>query len=110
MMFDIHAEHGNLKYGLMDAIKSIFGNKGTPLMPRDMDDLLSRILEGQGQRFFCSQFVVYVYQFVAEQLGRNAAQVFDTKDAKVSTSQLPALLGLKPALFNEVGWVFANER
>jgi hypothetical protein len=110
MMFDIHAEHGNLKYGLLAAIKSIFGSKGAPLTPQDMDKLLSRILEGKGKKFFCSQFVVYVYQFVAEQLGIPAAQVFDTKDAKVSTSDLPALLGQKPALFTEIGWVFANER
>ena len=28
---------------------------------------LDRILAGKGHPFFCSQFVVYVYQFVAEQ-------------------------------------------
>jgi hypothetical protein len=109
MMFDIHAEHGNLKYGLLDAIKSIFGSKGAPLTPEEMDRLLTRILEGRGQKFFCSQFAVYVYQFVAEQLGIPASQVFNVNDAKVSTSELPALLGANP-LFSEIGWVFANER
>jgi hypothetical protein len=110
MMFDIHAQHGNLKYGLLDAIKSIFGNKGKALTPGEMDNLLTRILEGKGQRFFCSQFAVYVYQFVAEQLSIPASQVFSVNDAKVSTSELPALLGAKPALFSEIGWLFANER
>jgi len=77
-----------------------------------MDNLLTRILEGKKQKFFCSQFVVYVYQFVGEreQLGIPASQVFNTNDAKVSTSELPALLGAKPALFSEIGWLFANER
>jgi len=110
MMFDIHAQTGSLKYGLLDAIKSIFGSKGTPLTPNQMDQLLTRILEGREQKFFCSQFVVYVYQFVAEQMGMPASDVFATKDAKVSTSELPALLGAKPALFSEIGWVLANER
>jgi hypothetical protein len=110
MMFDIHAQHGNLKYGLLDAITSILGNRGTPLTPGDMDKLLTRILEGKGQNFFCSQFAVYVYQFVAEQLGIPAKDVFDVNDAKVPTSQLPVLLMSKPALFSEIGWLLANER
>jgi hypothetical protein len=110
MMFDIHAEHGNLKYALLGAIKSVFGSRGTPLTPGDMDKLLTRILQGKGQKFFCSQFAVYVYQFVAEQLGIRADKVFDVKDAKVSTSELPALLGRKPELFSEVGWLLANQR
>ena len=68
MMFDIHALNGNLKYGLLGAIKSILGSRGTPLTPDAMDKLLSRILEGKREEFLCSQFAVYVYQFVAEQL------------------------------------------
>jgi hypothetical protein len=110
MMFDIHALNGNLKYGLLGAIKSILGSRGTPLTPDAMDKLLSRILEGKGKNFFCSQFVVYVYQFVAEQLAIPAKDVFAVNDAKVPTSQLPELLMSKPALFNEIGWVLANER
>jgi hypothetical protein len=46
---------------------------------------------------------------VAEQMGLPAGQVFSVKDAKVSTSELPALLGGNP-LFSEIGWVLANER
>ncbi len=110
MMFDVHARQGNLKYGLLDAIKSIFGSKGTPLTPGEMDNLLTRILQGTEQKFFCSQFVVYVYQFVAEHLGIPAGQAFNVNDAKVSTSELPALLGAKPALFSEIGWLLANQR
>ena len=110
MMFDIHALNGNLKYGLLEAIKSILGSRGTPLTPDAMDKLLSRILEGKGKSFFCSQFAVYVYQFVAEQLAIPAKDVFAVNDAKVPTSQLPELLMSKPALFNEIGWVLANER
>jgi hypothetical protein len=109
MMFDIHAQTGSLKYSWLGAIKSIFGSRSAPLTPGDMDRLLTRILEGRNQAFFCSQFVVYVYQFVAEQLGTPASQAFNVKDAKVSTSALPALLEANP-LFREFGWLLANER
>jgi hypothetical protein len=39
----------------------------------------------------------------------SASQVCSVKDAKVSTSELPALLGGNP-LCSEIGWVLANER
>jgi hypothetical protein len=111
MMFDIHAASGNLKYDLLSAIKSIFGPKGQSLAPRDMDDLLTRILQGKRQKFFCSQFVGYIYQWVAEQIGIRASDVFDLNDAKVSTSELPVrLLMAKSAYFSEIGWMLENER
>ena len=69
MMFDIHNRGRNLGYTVGGAIGSLFGGPGKAASPSQMDALLDRILQGRQHRFFCSQFVVFVYQFVAEQCG-----------------------------------------
>jgi len=71
--------------------------------------LLDRILAGKGHPFFCSQFVVYVYQFVAEQNGMRGAQWFNLNDAKVSPSVLASKLQGSP-FFTEVGYMMPNAR
>ncbi len=110
MMFDIQARHGKLKYSVPGAVKSLFpGGATAPHSPDAMDVLLDRILEGRTQRFFCSQFVVYVYQFVAEQNGIRADTVFRARDAKVSPSALASLLQ-QNGHFDEAGYMMPNER
>lgn len=109
MMFDIHARGGNLGYNLLGAIGSLFGDRGKPATRDDMDALLDRILEGRNQPLFCSQFVVYVYQFVAEQCGIAADTVFRISDAKAHPSILAASLRSHP-IFREAGWLMPNER
>lgn len=108
MMFDIHSSQGSLKYSATGAAASLFGS-GKPLAPEEMDALLDRILEGKNNPFFCSQFVVYVYQFVAEQCGIPAATVFNLQDAKVSPSRLASYLQSHP-LFQEAGYLMPKER
>lgn len=110
MMFDIQVRHGNLKYSVPGAVKSLFPGGGAgPRGPGDMDQLLDRILEGRTHRFFCSQFVVYVYQFVAEQNGISGASLFALPDSKVSPSTLASLLQANPH-FAEAGYMMPNER
>lgn len=109
MMFDIHGRGGNLKYTVLGAIGSLLGGPGRPATPGQMDALLERVLEGRSQGFFCSQFVVYCYQFVAEQSGVPAANVFRTSDAKASPSALASLLA-GSAMFAEVGYLMPGER
>lgn len=109
LLFDIAQTHGNMKYNTPGVVTGIFGNKGTSKSSGDMDALLSRILEGQSHPFFCSQFVVYVYQWAAEQSGIPARNVFDISDAKVSPAAMAELLTQNP-LFTEVGYMVANER
>jgi len=72
-------------------------------MPRD------RILAGRSHRFFCSQLVAFVYQFVAEQNGVSGKNLFNLSDAKVSPATLAALLARHP-FFDEVGYLMPNER
>lgn len=109
MMFDIHSKQGSLKYTVAGAIGSLFGASGKPVEPSQMDALLDRILEGKSNPFFCSQFVVYVYQFVAEQCGIPAATVFNLQDAKVPPSRLASYLQ-GHAMFKEAGYMLPKER
>jgi len=109
LMFDIQMRNKNLKYNLLGAIGSLLGGPGRAPTPADMDGLLDRILAGKGHPFFCSQFVVYVYQFVAEQNGMRGAQWFNLNDAKVSPSVLASKLQGSP-FFTEVGYMMPNAR
>jgi hypothetical protein len=109
MMFDIHARTGSLRYSIGGAIGSLFGGSGRPASPGEMDALLDRILAGRMQPFFCSQFVVYVYQFVAEQCGVPASLLFDANDAKVEPSVLTSVLARSPH-FAELGYLMPNAR
>jgi hypothetical protein len=109
MMFDIQGRTRGLKYGAVGAAKSLFGGPGQVKSRETMDDLLDRILEGKTHRFFCSQFVVYVYQFVAEQNGIPAKSMFNFNDAKVPPSTLASVLASHP-LMEEEGYVLPNER
>jgi len=109
MMFDIQGRTGNLTYTAAGAAASAFGASGKPKTAGDMDALLDRILQGKSTPFFCSQFVVFVYQFVAEQNGLSAATVFDYSDAKSPPSKVAASL-VANALFVEAGYLVPNER
>ena len=109
MMFDIQGRTKGLKYNAVGAAGSIVGGPGQVKTRDEMDALLDRILEGKTNRFFCSQFVVYVYQFVAEQNGIQGKRLFNFSDAKVPPSTLASALTLSP-MFHEVGYLMPNER
>lgn len=109
LLFDIHQSSGSMKYGAMGAVKSLFGGAGAPSNAEDMDALLTRVLSGKGQPFFCSQFVVYVYQWAAQQSGLGAKGVFDLSDAKATPSVLASKLVGNPQ-FTEAGYMLPNER
>lgn len=109
MMFDINQRGHNLGYSLFGALGSLFGKAGKADSAAQMDALLDRILQGRQHRFFCSQFVVFVYQFVAEQCGFPAASLFSANDAKVEPSELAAKLR-NHRLFGEAGYLMPNER
>lgn len=109
VMFDIQGRTGGLSYGAANAAKSIFSGPGAPKSRDEMDQLLDRILAGRNNPFFCSQFVVYVYQFVAEQNGIQASQLFNFADAKVPPSTLASALVASP-YFDEAGYMMPNER
>ena len=110
VMFDIHKNRGNLKYSFSGAVGSLFpGGAGGPASRDAMDATLDRILEGRTHRFFCSQFVVYVFQFVAEQNGIPAMSYFAIRDGKVSPSTLASMLQ-SSGVFKEAGYLMPGER
>ena len=109
LLLDVNQRHGNLKYGAGGALKSIFGGPGVAKSGGDFDTLLDRVLAGRNQPFFCSQFVVYVYQWAAEQSGMSPQSVFSVSDAKATPSVLASTLVSNPR-FAEAGYMLPNER
>jgi hypothetical protein len=127
MLFDIHqrrtTQHqikigskrwrwktgGPLSYNLLGAFKSLGGSGGSASTPTEMDDLLTDILDGRSRPFFCSQFVVYVFQFVGVQCRLQPSAVFQDAAATIHPSALAGKLDVNP-YFNPVGIMVPNER
>ena len=108
MMFDIHQTNGTMKYNFpLTAIAP--GGMGKPKTSGTMDRLLDGFLNGRGHRLYCSQFVVYTFQFVAEQNNMPPARFFNANDARVSPSNLASLLQANPN-FREAGYLMPNQR
>jgi hypothetical protein len=127
MLFDIHQRRttkheikigskrwrwksgGPLSYNLLGAFKSLRGPGGTASTPTEMDDLLTDILYDQSRPFFCSHFIVYVFQFVAVQCHRQPSSIFQDSAATVHPSALAGKLEANPN-FNKVGIMLPNTR
>jgi hypothetical protein len=109
LLLDINQQTGKLKYDALGAAKSVFGQIPAPKTAADIEALLDRVLSNRGHDFFCSQFVVFVYQFAALQSGIPAASVFPMADTKVSPSALASMLHASN-LFVEAGYMMPNER
>jgi hypothetical protein len=109
MLLDINQAGGKLKYSISGAAKSLIGRSPPPRTADEIDSLLDDVLRGRGHRFFCSQFVVFVYQFAALQSGVPARSVFPLSDTKVSPSMLASMLQ-RNTWFDEVGYMMPNER
>ena len=82
--------------------------------PKQMHQLLDDVLEkggGHKRPFFCSEFVVYVYQFVAEQNRFNTGYFFSPSAAKTPPGELFDTLMHDPLKkFRPVGMVAPGER
>ena len=61
------------------------------------------------QPFFCAPFVVYVYQWAAQQSGISPEAVFSLSDAKATPSLLASKL-IGNSYFSEEGYMLPNER
>ena len=109
MFFDIAQTGGKMKYDTLGAGTSVFGQGGKAKSAAEMDALLDALLKGRNHDFFCSQFVVYVYQIAAYQSGIPAKNIFNVSDAKVSPSVLASMLLANPS-FQEAGYMMPNER
>jgi hypothetical protein len=110
---------GPMRYSHFGAVGSLLQTgSGAASTPTEMDQLLTDVLEGKTHRFFCSHFVVYVYQFVAAQLQiQNAifptAQftgAFPTSAAKIHPSHLATKLREAVGLFTQQGYMKSGIR
>jgi hypothetical protein len=109
ILFDVHKRGGNLSYAPVGALGSLAGPGGKAATRGAMDDMMDRVLAGRSHPFFCSQLVVMVFQFAAEQNGINASSLFRDDDRTVSPSTLASRLN-GHGMFREVGYLMANER
>jgi len=110
ILFDSHQNNQKQKYNLFGAVGSLFKKKDKLPTAEDLESRVEAIFTNKKHKFFCSQFVVFVYQFVAEQNGIKASDVFKVKDAAVAPSQLAVLLVDNAKFFEEIGYLVPNER
>lgn len=108
IMFDVHGKKKSLKYGLQQAAMSLL-RSGQESDSANLEKRVDKILKGKSHRFFCSQFVGFVYQYVGEQNGINANGIFKVKDTLISPTLLAASL-VESTLFEEIGYLVPNER
>jgi hypothetical protein len=109
MFMDMHKNTGAMKYNAEGALGSIFSKPGAPRTREQMDQAFDRMIKGLSHPFFCSQFVVFVYQFAAEQSGIVAGKLFPFADAYVPPSALATSLKIHPQ-FKEAGYLMENQR
>ncbi|HEY1647510.1 MAG TPA: hypothetical protein VGF96_06000 [Terracidiphilus sp.] len=109
MFMDMHKNSGAMKYNAEGALGSIFSKPGAPRTREQMDQAFDRMIKGLSHPFFCSQFVVFVYQFAAEQSGIVAGKLFPFADACVPPSVLATSLKTHPQ-FRETGYLMENQR
>ena len=109
ILFDVHQRGGNLKYTMAGAVGSLFSSSRGAATPAEMDRRLDAILAGRSHPYFCSQLVVMVYQFAAEQNGISGGTLFPFADPKVSPSALAGHLS-QSGQFEERGYLLPGER
>lgn len=109
ILFDVHQRRGSLAYSVQGALGSLGGPAGAAASRTAMDDMMDAIMAGRSRPFFCSQFVVMVYQFAAEQNGIAAGSIFRDADRSVSPSTLASRLQ-GHSLFRETGYLMPGER
>jgi hypothetical protein len=98
-----------LTYSYTGAVASIFKGSGAAPTRDQMDVAFENLMKGKDHPFFCSQFVVFVFQFVAEQNNLAAGKIFPFGEGCVPPSLLGANLKTH-AMFREAGYMLANER
>jgi hypothetical protein len=109
-MFEINQSRKNLPYPWPHKmLGSLSADSGKADGADDMTKLFNRIRSGAKQPFFCSQFVVFVYQFAGQLIDYNPNAIFEASAARVSPSTLAALLQAN-SFFEEAGYLIAGER
>jgi hypothetical protein len=110
VFMDINAStKRGITYSYTGALASIFKSPGAAPSSDQLDALFETLIKGKDHPFFCSQFVVFVFQFVAEQNGLAAGKLFPFGEGCVPPSLLGSTLRSHP-MFREAGYMLANQR
>jgi hypothetical protein len=109
VFLDMNTRTGGMPYSVKGAVASIFKRPGSAPSTDEMEAAFDGLIKGKSHPFFCSQFVVFVFQFVAEQNKLTAGKMFPFNDAAVPPSFLASTLKTHP-MFREAGYLIANER
>lgn len=110
IFMDINANtKRGISYDYTGAVASIFKAPGTAPSPSALDSAFDSLIKGKDHPFFCSQFVIFVFQFVAEQNGLAAKKLFPFAEGSVPPSMLGSTLKTHP-MFREAGYLLANQR
>jgi len=109
VFFDIHGRTKAMPYSISGAVGSIFKGPGVAPSRDAMDAAFGQLIAGKNHPFFCSQFVVFVFQFVAEQNNLPAEKIFSYGDGCVPPSLLASALKTHP-MFTEAGYMQAGAR
>ena len=108
LLYDIHKAKKSVRYNKKGLFPSVlFGDK-KPKSAEEMDEILDKILSGHNNPMFCSQFVVYSYQWASTQMGMSEDKIFNVNDSRVSPAKLAEMLQGNPN-FTEVGYLIGNE-
>lgn len=94
--------NNQVPYYTKGTITSLVGRAG-PKSDTDFDSIIDKLFSGGDHALFCSQLVVFVYQFVARQNGIPAEHVFNFADTRANPAFLAKSLAARPGQFEFVG-------
>ncbi len=107
LLYYTHLQRKSVRYNKLGLLPSLFG-RGKPKSAKKMKKIYHKIISGRNNPMFCSQFVVYLYQWIAEQLGISAKEIFDRNDSKVPPAKLAEMLE-NNTFFTEVGYIIRDD-
>lgn len=110
LLFDAHAANESLRYGLGAAALSVIKRFRPAQDTTSLDARVDAIVNGADHKFFCSQFVTFVYQFTGEQNNIAPRDLINLDDTRVSPARLAQQLSGNTRYFEQVGYLLPGER
>jgi len=94
LLFDIHNAHDSVGYpsNLLKLAPSVMLPRGKPQSIDAMEKIYQKIINSKKSPMFCSQLVVYIYQWVITQMGRQAKEIFNIDANRASPARLASML------------------
>ena len=110
LLSDIHKANRTIPYpSKIKLLPSILFKGGNAKSDQEIEELFTKLMNGKSTPMFCSQFVTFVFQWAASQLGISPKDVFKMNDKKVCPARLAEMLQNNP-YFEEVGYMISGEQ